>query len=256
MTAGRPCTVCADASKTRIAAEMIAAGEIDQAIADAIGCSRMAVSRHRHRHVEAPARALAAVASKGRDVREQRERAVAAAERGELDPAAFLSIGGIVEQLRKAAAQLEGATDAAARDGQLTALAQLVGQLHKNTEIRSRLAGHGGFAAAKTQVGIGIGGVAAFQPFVLSMTLGGQTQTMVMGTEAMPAFEVRDGATGQPFAHTGNGGAIVTKVGEPAPEPLIVPKGWQPPADYRPPVDGATINQIVREIAEEDAPDE
>lgn len=245
--AGRPCTVCADTTKARRAAEMIAAGASDLAIARAIGCSRMAVSRHRHSHVEAPARALAAVASKGMDVREQRKKTVAAAQRGELDPATFLSVGALTNELRKAADRLERASTEAEQNGQLGALAQLIGQAHRNVETRAKLAGHGGFAAAKTAVGINLGGAPAFEPFVLRMRLSDRTETLVMGTENVPDFEVRDATTGRPFEREGP--TIVTPAGEAPPDLLIVPRGY--PTDA-PAIDGAIIEHIAREVADED----
>ena len=70
---GRPCQICADAARSKLAAEMIAAGATDQAIADRIGgISRMAVARHRQNHIERPPRAVLAAVNKGRDVRQER----------------------------------------------------------------------------------------------------------------------------------------------------------------------------------------
>ena len=67
MSTGRPCLICSDSEKTRIASEMIAGGATDGAIAARLGggLHRMSVSRHRRNHVVAPAKALAAVAGKG-----------------------------------------------------------------------------------------------------------------------------------------------------------------------------------------------
>ena len=76
--AGRPCTICNSSEKQRIAADMIAAGATDQAIADRIGgVNRMAVSRHRHNHVIVPVPALAEAAGKGKDAADQRAQAMA-----------------------------------------------------------------------------------------------------------------------------------------------------------------------------------
>jgi hypothetical protein len=90
---GRPCSICADPAKLRLTGEMIAAGMTDQASATRIGgISRMAVARHRH--IERPARAIVAAANKGRDVRDEREQIVAAAESGDT-AAAFLALNQI-----------------------------------------------------------------------------------------------------------------------------------------------------------------
>jgi hypothetical protein len=87
---GRPCQICADAANRRITGEMIAAGASDQAVANAIGgISRMAVARHRQNHIERLAKAIVAAANKGRDVRDERDQLVAAAEGGDT-AAAFL----------------------------------------------------------------------------------------------------------------------------------------------------------------------
>jgi hypothetical protein len=71
---------------------MIVAGASDQMVADRIGgISRMAVARHRQNHIERPAKAIVRAANKGKDVRDEREQLVAAAEAGDV-AAAFLSL--------------------------------------------------------------------------------------------------------------------------------------------------------------------
>lgn len=266
MPAGRPCGICKDPKKLKLANALIADGLSDQKIADQLGMAdragRMVISRHRNRHVEAPARAIAAVANKGRDVREQRDKTVAAAAKGELDPAALLSLSSLTGDLRKALDRIERASDAAEQAGQIGVLSGLLQQLHRNIETRSRIAGVGGFAPASTKVGVAIGGAGhmPFEPFVVSMTLGGQRETMVFGTESTPPFEVRDARTGRPF--DGDGGAIVTKAGEPPPEIMITPKGWKPPADYRPPMighdepDEELVERIARQAGAGQPPDD
>ena len=63
--AGRPCSICADAERLRLAGEMIATGATDQAVADRIGgINRMAVARHRQNHIVRPARAVVEAANK------------------------------------------------------------------------------------------------------------------------------------------------------------------------------------------------
>src|ERR1700748_1254116 len=121
--AGRPCRICTDAANLRIAAEMIAAGASDQAVADKIGgISRMAVARHRQNHIERPAKAIVAAANKGRDTREEREQLVAAAEQGDV-AAAFLSLERIAADLRRVQERLERTAEAAEGDQQRLAVA-------------------------------------------------------------------------------------------------------------------------------------
>jgi ABC-type uncharacterized transport system substrate-binding protein len=103
---GRPCQICSDAIKLRLAAEMIASGASDQAVADRIGgISRMAVARHRQNHVERPAKAVVAAANKAKDVRDEREQIVAAAESGDT-AAAFLALNQIAADLATKRLQL------------------------------------------------------------------------------------------------------------------------------------------------------
>src|SRR4051812_32945705 len=98
----RPCLICCDSRKLTKAAELIAAGKSDQAVADALNgmtpemppVSFMAVNRHRRNHLEAPAKALAEAAAKGRGVVEQRAQMLAAAEAG--DPSAFIALTNIL----------------------------------------------------------------------------------------------------------------------------------------------------------------
>lgn len=261
MPAGRPCGICKDPKKLKLANALIADGLSDQKIADQLGMAdragRMVISRHRNRHVEALARAIAAVANKGRDVREQRDKTVAAANRGELDPAALLSLSSLTGDLRKALDRIERASDAAEQAGQIGVLSGLLQQLHRNIETRSRIAGVGGFAPASTKVGVAIGGAGhmPFEPFVLSMTFGGERQTLVMATQGQPEFEVRDARTGRRFEGRNNSGAIVTKAGEPPPEIMVTPKGWEPSADYRSPIehdelDEELIDHIARQAGD------
>src|SRR5262245_43631250 len=77
---GRNCHICSDSTKARTAAEMVAAGASDQAIADRIGgVSRVSVLRHRRNHLMAPAKALAEAAGKGQEVKQKRQELMAAA---------------------------------------------------------------------------------------------------------------------------------------------------------------------------------
>src|ERR1700719_4031492 len=99
--AGRPCQICSDAASLRLASEMIAAGASDEAVAKRIGgISRMAVARHRQNHIEGPAKAIVAAANKGKDVRDERDQLVAAAQAGDT-AAAFLALNQIAADLRR-----------------------------------------------------------------------------------------------------------------------------------------------------------
>ena len=149
MSTGRPCLICSDSEKTRIASEMIAGGATDGAIAARLGrgLHRMSVSRHRRNHVVAPAKALAAVAGKGQDAIEQRAQVLAAAEAG--DPSAFVALAGIVADLRKVHERLEATADAAARDNQRVAVASLSAQQLRAAEVRAKIGGVGGYGASK-----------------------------------------------------------------------------------------------------------
>ena len=157
--AGRPCSICCNSSKHRLVGEMIAAGATDQAIADKIGgVNRMAVSRHRHNHVMAPAKALAEAAGKGRDAADQRSQVMAAAQAG--DPAAFVALAGIVDDLRRVHDRLERTAGAAEQDSQRLAVASLSAQQLRAAEVRAKLGGVGGYAPGKA--GPDGGGMGAF----------------------------------------------------------------------------------------------
>ena len=144
---GRPCQICADAANLRLAAEMIAVGVSDQAVAKAIGgISRMAVARHRQNHIERPAKAILAATNKGRDTREEREQLVAAAEQGDVG-AAFLSLERTAADLRRVQERLERTAEG---DQQRLAVASLSGQQLRAAEVRAKLAGIGGYATPRS----------------------------------------------------------------------------------------------------------
>ena len=179
--AGRPCTICNSSEKQRIAADMIAAGTTDQAIADRIGgVNRMAVSRHRHNHVMVPAKALAEAAGKGRDAADQRAQVMAAAEAG--DPAAFVALAGIVTDLRRVHERLERTADAAEQDKQRLAVASLSAQQLRAAEVRAKLGGVGSFAPAK------VGPDGTGQVFSVNIHLGGHVVERIT-TSAGPVLD-------------------------------------------------------------------
>jgi hypothetical protein len=176
---GRPCQICADAAKLRIVAEMIAAGASDQAVASTIGgISRMAVARHRQNHIERPAKAIVAAANKGKDVRDEREQLIAAAEGGDV-AAAFLSLERIAADLRRVQERLERTADAAEGDQQRLAVASLSGQQLRAAEVRAKLGGVGGYATPRSDKGNA-------QPFVLNIHFSGGRTQRIEGTPMQP----------------------------------------------------------------------
>lgn len=186
MAGGRPCLICSSTETTRIAAEMIAVGASDQAIADRLGggMSRMAVSRHRRAHIEAPARAIVEAANKGQAAAGQRAEIMAAAEAG--DPAAFIALTTIVADLRRVHERLERTADAAEQDNQRLAVASLSAQQLRAAEVRAKVGLVGGYAPPKV-AGSGDG-----QPFSVNIIFGstGETLTITPAPDALPAPDV------------------------------------------------------------------
>jgi hypothetical protein len=159
MSRGPVCQICADSALMKRAAELIAQRLLpDTKIAEQLGFSghagRVLVGRHRRLHVEKPAQALAAAANRGRANVEKREETIALAEAGELDDtAAFLAIEEITRDTRKVAKRLGRAAKATEAAGQFTAMTGVVGQQHKNLELRGRLGAHPGFVPQKLTPG-------------------------------------------------------------------------------------------------------
>jgi hypothetical protein len=176
---GRPCQICADAASVKLAAEMIATGASDRAVASMIGgISRMAVARHRQNHIERPAKAIVAAANKGKDVRDERDQLVAAAEAGNV-AAAFLGLGELIEDLRRVRDRLERAAGGAEADDQRLAVASLSGQQLRATEVRAKLGGVGGYATPR--------GAASDAPkFELNIIFSGGQTTRIEGTPMHP----------------------------------------------------------------------
>ena len=177
--AGRPCKICSNAEFTRIAAEMVARGLTDRAVAERLGVGRMSCQRHRTAHVVAPAKALVEAANKGRDVREKRAEVLAAAEGG--DPSAFVALVGIVNDLRKVHDRLERTADAAEHDSQRLAVALLSGQQLRAAEVRAKLGSVGGFASPKAQVAGGEGAL-----FQVNINFSGRTERIAVSVGETP----------------------------------------------------------------------
>jgi hypothetical protein len=178
---GRICKVCFSSRMTKRAAELIALGLSDQAVADQLGLAgsagRMVINRHRRNHIEAPARAMAEAASKGRKAVKEREQLVAAAEAG--DPATFLALAEIVETLRQVQGRLERTADAAEADKQRLAVASLSGQQLRAAEVRAKLGGVGGYAAPR-------GEKSDAPPFVLTIKFSGGRMQRIEGMPMHP----------------------------------------------------------------------
>jgi hypothetical protein len=156
MPAGRPCNICKDPKKTKLVIELVCAGASDQDIANRLGMpstsGRMCVARHRTKHIEEPARALAIAANKGHAVVKQRK----AIEAGELDDtSSFLALDAITTDVRKVAKRLGRAAKATEAAAQYTQMTGVIGQQHKNLELRGRLGAHPGFVPQRASPGDG-----------------------------------------------------------------------------------------------------
>jgi hypothetical protein len=87
-------------------------------------------------------------ANKGKDVRDEREQAIAAAEGGDI-AVVFLSLERIAADLRRVQERLERTADAAESDKQHLAVASLSGQQLRAAEVRARLGGVGAYSPAR-----------------------------------------------------------------------------------------------------------
>ena len=191
----RPCTICSDSRKLTMAAAMVAAGQSDRAIADALNAlspdlppmSSMAVTRHRRAHIVAPARALADAANKGRDVVEQRAQVLVAAEAG--DPAAFVALASIVGDLRKVHERLERTAVAAEQDGQRMTVAGLAAQQLRASEVRAKIGGVGGYASPRA----GENGAPGAALFAVNIHFsGGRTESVIVEGHAAVLQDASD----------------------------------------------------------------
>ena len=152
--AGRSCKICASAASIKIAAEMIAAGATDGAIAAQLGnVSRVSVHRHRVNHVERPAQALVEASNKGMAVRAERETLLAGAEAGDAVKS-FIGLTAIVSTLKGVGDRLERVADAAEASGQRAIIAPLAAQQLKAAETRARMGGLDGFVPTKAAVAV------------------------------------------------------------------------------------------------------
>jgi hypothetical protein len=150
----RICSICSNPAKSQQAAEMLAAGATDQAIADKLGgMSRMAVARHRQNHVIKPAQDRLALISKGAGPRQERQQLAEAAAADAPSPQAFadafLGLKAQAEKLAAIEARLERMQTVAEAGKSANAVAQLSAQQLRAVEVGSKLSGAGGYAPTK-----------------------------------------------------------------------------------------------------------
>ena len=164
MSTGRPCVICSDAAKMKLAATMVDEGASDQAIADRIGrLHRMAVSRHRRSHIMKATQDRLAIVSKGAAPREERRQLAEAAAADAPTPQqfvdAFFGLKAQAEKLQRIEDRLDRIAVVAEANQAPGAVATVAAQQLRAVETGSKLAGAGGFAAPKS---IGAGGGAQF----------------------------------------------------------------------------------------------
>jgi hypothetical protein len=173
----RTCSICCDTKKQRIAAEMLAEGATDQAVAAQIGVNRMAVARHRHNHVIKPAQDRLAIVSKGAAPRQERQQLAAAAASDAPSPKdyaeAFFGLKAQAEKLSRIEERLERMAALAEAGTSANTVAQLAAQQLRGVEVGARLAGAGGYAPGKGP------GENAGTPFSVNIILGGVVERMV-----------------------------------------------------------------------------
>jgi hypothetical protein len=192
----RPCLICSSATKSAKAAELIASGLPDQAVADALNAltpqsqpmSFMAVSRHRRAHILKPAQDRLAVISKGSATRIEREQLAAAASADAPTPQefadAYLGLKAQVEKLQRIEERLERMASMAEVGESPAGVAQLAAQQLRSVEVGSKLAGVGGYAPGK-----GAGDGAPTRAFVVNINFPDWTETtaaIIDGTPVRP----------------------------------------------------------------------
>lgn len=194
----RDCLICRDADRTKLVMELIAGGVSDRAIARRLGgLSHTSVARHRQNHIERPAKAIVAAANRGRDVRDERDQLVAAAEAGDV-AAAFLSLERIAADLGRVQERLERTAEAAEVDKQRLAVASLSGQQLRAAEVRAKLGGVGGYAPPRSEM-------SGAPPFVLNIHFSGGRTERIEGTPVQPDDPVFDAVPVVPLSIGGAG---------------------------------------------------
>jgi len=181
----RPCLICSDNRKLAKAADLIAAGNSDQAVANALNAitpnghpmSYMAVSRHRRMHIMKATQDRLAIVSKGAAPRQERQQLAVAAATGAPTPQAFVeAFFGLKVQAEKVQwieDRLERMAAVAEDNQSPGGVATVAAQQLRSVETGARLAGTGGYAPQKAN------GVTDGAQFIVNFTFsGGRTQTI------------------------------------------------------------------------------
>ena len=194
----RPCLICSNSARAEKAADLIANGLSDQAVANALNgmapdqpaMSEMAVSRHRRAHILKPTQDRLALLGKDREARQKRqELATAAASDTPSTEALIEATLGLRAQTEKLGAieqRLTRMADVAEAAGSASGVAQLSAQSLRSIEVGSKLAGVGGYShdrAADQN--------AQQEKFSVTIVLGGQTTRIT--TDAINGPTVIDG---------------------------------------------------------------
>jgi hypothetical protein len=157
----RPCVICSNSTKLVKAAELIAAGQSDQGVADALNAldpkaapmSYMAVSRHRRNHIVRPMQDRLTLVAKGEEHRQERQQLAAAVASGAPTPQEFadavLGLRAQAEKLQRIEARLERMAELAEQNGSPGGAAIVAGQQLRGVEVGAKLAGVGGYAPQK-----------------------------------------------------------------------------------------------------------
>ena len=168
----RPCLICSDNAKLAKAAEMIAAGSSDQAVATALNAltpgapamSLMAVNRHRRLHIMKAAQDRLAIVAKGATQRQERQELATAVASGAPTPQqfvdAYFGLKAQAEKLQGIEDRLERMATLAEGNKSPTTVATVAAQQIRSVETGARLAGVGGYAPQK---GVGVGDCQMFQ---------------------------------------------------------------------------------------------
>jgi hypothetical protein len=138
---------------------LVAEGASDQAIADRIGVSRMAISRHRRGHLMKAAQARLAIVAKGAEPIKERQQLAAAAASDASTPeefvAAYFGLKAQAAKIDRIEARLERVATIAENAGSPGAVVTVAAQQLRAVETGAKLASTGGFAPPKTAPGAG-----------------------------------------------------------------------------------------------------
>jgi hypothetical protein len=157
----RPCLICSSELKTAKAAELMAAGLSDQAVANVLNeidrsspaMSYMAVSRHRRLHIVKTAQERLAIVTKGNAARRDRTQVAAAAAADAPTPAqfveAFFGLKAQAEKLQRIEDRLERMAALAEESQSPNGVAQVAAQQLRSVEVGAKVAGIGGYGTQR-----------------------------------------------------------------------------------------------------------